>query len=130
MEFRGRIPRKEMGNASPGPAKYKVKGHFDHFSVATQIERTPVPPEQLPRWYSDPNMLSKFRQTAPGGMHASYSTQMLDPADLADPEGVEDPFAMSSESFPLEGQADVMASTSSAFHSSSAGDTLAAVQEH
>lgn len=116
LEFRGRIPRKEMGNASPGPARYKVKGHFDHFTVGTQIERTPVPPEQLPRWYSDPNMLKNMRMTAPASMHGSRSTQMLAPEDLVDPEGEEDPFAATVE----DDFAEPQASTSTGFGSSSA----------
>eukprot|EP00929_Paragymnodinium_shiwhaense_P114399 TRINITY_DN82779_c0_g1_i1.p1 TRINITY_DN82779_c0_g1~~TRINITY_DN82779_c0_g1_i1.p1 ORF type:complete len:333 (+),score=42.60 TRINITY_DN82779_c0_g1_i1:138-1136(+) len=78
VALKGRIPKKEMGNASPGPAKYWVKGSLDRYTLGTMIEHTPVPPEQLPRWYSSPNL----RGTAPAGMFASDGTNMFGTYDI------------------------------------------------
>merc|ERR1719409_462328 len=114
LDFRGKIPTKGPGFNSPGPARYKVKGEFDKCTQGLMIEHTPLPKEQLPRWYSQPEMLKMggggggkgfkgFRSTAPSAMHASDRTQVFaaeDPyaEDVHGEPGAGDAFAMTHDS--------------------------------
>eukprot|EP00927_Polykrikos_kofoidii_P048624 TRINITY_DN42871_c0_g1_i1.p1 TRINITY_DN42871_c0_g1~~TRINITY_DN42871_c0_g1_i1.p1 ORF type:complete len:347 (+),score=48.04 TRINITY_DN42871_c0_g1_i1:217-1257(+) len=44
-----RFATKQMGEASPGPARYTIRGHIESYTLGQKIQNVAVPPEQLPR---------------------------------------------------------------------------------
>jgi hypothetical protein len=72
IKVKPKMPHKEMGNDSPGPAKYFVKGELDQYTLKEQIANVKVSPDVTER--TRRRRHPQVESVCPGTASSQYST--------------------------------------------------------